>query len=92
MTKILTIIKAGPKFFCSQDPYKQLVLKWRFESWPPGHVSTVTLALKEKEDSTELQLTQTGVPNADLEKTKEGWKRHYWEAIKQTFGFGARLF
>ena len=67
-------------------------MRWRFKTWPTEHYSTVTIDLNEKEDSTDVQLTQTGVPEAEVERTIQGWKLHYWESIKQTFGFGARLF
>lgn len=40
---------------------------------------------------TELKVEYRGVPDNEEERTKEGWKRYYFEAIKQTFGFGARL-
>ena len=67
-------------------------MRWRFKSWPTEHYSTVTLKITEKEDETELQLTQTEIPDNDYTRTKDGWHRYYWEPIKQTFGFGARLF
>ena len=75
-----------------QEREKQIVMQWRQKSWPDEHYSTVTLDLDQTEDGTELTLTQTGVPEAEYEKTVEGWKRYYWDAIKQTFGFGASLF
>lgn len=43
-------------------------------------------------DETALRVECRGVPNNEEERTKEGWKRYYFEAIKQTFGYGARLF
>ena len=67
-------------------------MRWRFKTWPVEHYSTVTIELCEKDSGTELKLTQTGVPEAEYERTKQGWNNYYWEAIKQTFGFGARLF
>ena len=75
-----------------QEREKQIVMQWRQKSWPDEHYSTVTLDLDQTEDGTELTLTQTGVPEAEYQKTVEGWKRYYWDAIKQTFGFGASLF
>ena len=50
------------------------------------------MELIQKEDCTVLELTQTGVPDYDFNKTEVGWRRYYWESIKQTFGYGARLF
>ena len=67
-------------------------MRWRFQSWPEGHYSDVTLAFEEKEDCTQLELTQKSVPASDYERTKDGWSRYYWDAIKVRFGFGSRLF
>jgi len=77
--------------FKSLTPGKQIVQSWRFKTWPSGHVSTVTLNFIEKEDATELRLTQEGVPSSDAERTKQGWTNYYFESIKRTFGFGAML-
>ena len=75
-----------------KDIDTKIGMKWRFKTWPAEHYSIVTIDLTDKGDCTELVLTQTGVPQDDFDRTREGWKRYYWEAIKQTFGFGARLF
>jgi activator of HSP90 ATPase len=72
-------------------PDKKLVMHWRMKGWPDAHYSNVTLTFDQKEDCTELELRQTGIPESQLEQTEGGWKRHYFEAIKLTFGFGARL-
>uniref|UniRef100_A0A2P2I1H8 Activator of 90 kDa heat shock protein ATPase homolog 1-like n=1 Tax=Hirondellea gigas TaxID=1518452 RepID=A0A2P2I1H8_9CRUS len=77
--------------FVKLEAEKQIVQTWRFKSWPDGHYSTVTLDMKEGDDSTELFLTQTNIPASDYERTKEGWRTYYWESIKRTFGFGATL-
>ena len=60
--------------------------------FPVEHYSTVYIELKQEEDGTNLTLIQTGIPEDDHERTKEGWKRYIFEAIKTTFGYGARLF
>lgn len=72
--------------------HNQLIeMKWRFKGWPPEHYSNVKLQFLEKEDCTVVNLTQTGIPEKDYERTQSGWKQYYWESIKQTFGFGSRL-
>lgn len=58
----------------------------------PEHYASVTLILKDKGDETEVNLEARGVPTNEEERTKEGWQRYYFESIKQTFGFGARLY
>lgn len=70
---------------------KKIVMKWHNKRWPEGHFSDVTLEFNEKEDCAELTMTQTGVPANFVENTEEGWRNFYWNAIKQTFGYGSRL-
>jgi activator of HSP90 ATPase len=69
----------------------KIVMNWRYKQWPEEHFSQATLEIKEKEDCTELTLNQTGIPSSFLDNTQEGWRRFYWSAIRQTFGFGAQL-
>lgn len=77
--------------FQELDPGKKIVQKWRYKQWPEGHFSTVTIVLDEKSDHTEVSVTQTGVPTAEVDVTKINWERYYWEAMKRAFGFGAVL-
>ena len=67
-------------------------MRWRMKSWPDEHYSNVTIELEEKADETILSLKQTGVPERELDRTREGWKVNFWDRMKQIFGFGARLF
>jgi activator of HSP90 ATPase len=67
-------------------------MSWRFKSWPDEHYSAVTLDISEGDSGTQLQITQTQIPEAEFERTKQGWQEYYWNAIRQTFGFGARLY
>ncbi|CAL8099736.1 unnamed protein product [Orchesella dallaii] len=66
-----------------------LVQEWRLKEWPDGHFSKVAFTILEKDDSTDITIEQTGIPKSALEKTKEGWERYYWDAMKRTFGFGS---
>lgn len=66
----------------------KIVQKWRCKQWPSGHYSDVTIDICEKNDHTEVILTQAGVPESEESVTKENWDRYYWDAIKRTFGFG----
>lgn len=65
---------------------EKIVMEWRFKDWHEGHHSNVTILFKQKDDSTELKLTQTGIPESDFERTKTGWEKNYWQAIKKTCG------
>ncbi|KAG8126368.1 putative AHA1 activator of heat shock 90 protein [Naja naja] len=71
---------------------KQIAMKWRFKSWPEGHFATIVLTFIDKGNETEVCLEGKGIPASEEERTKEGWQRYYFEGIKQTFGYGARLF
>nr|XP_055043073.1 activator of 90 kDa heat shock protein ATPase homolog 1a [Misgurnus anguillicaudatus] len=77
--------------FAELVPGQKIVMRWRFSSWPAGHASTVTLNFVDRGNETELTMEARGVPSNEEERMKEGWQRYYFEAIKQTFGFGARL-
>ncbi|GAB0098127.1 activator of 90 kDa heat shock protein ATPase homolog 1 [Sergentomyia squamirostris] len=72
-------------------PCKRIQQLWRLKQWPEGHFSTVMMEIDEKDDHTVLTLTQTGVPAAEEDATRNNWKRYYWDSIKQTFGFGSFL-
>ncbi|XP_010114983.1 PREDICTED: activator of 90 kDa heat shock protein ATPase homolog 1, partial [Chlamydotis macqueenii] len=78
--------------FVDLVPEQQLVMKWRFKSWPAGHFATITLNFTDKGGETEVCLEGKGIPASEEERTKQGWQRYYFEGIKQTFGYGARLF
>lgn len=66
----------------------KIVQRWRCKQWPEGHYSDVTIDISEKNDHTELNLIQTGVPVSEEDAIKQNWERYYWDAIKRTFGFG----
>ncbi|XP_043275574.1 activator of 90 kDa heat shock protein ATPase homolog 1 [Venturia canescens] len=73
--------------FVELSPTK-IVQRWRCKQWPAGHFSDVTIDISEKNDHTEVNIIQTGVPVSEEDTTKENWERYYWDAIKRTFGFG----
>ena len=56
-----------------------------------GHFSTVTMEIVEQDDRTKLRLIQAEVPEEQLDQTEQGWKRHYFECMKKTFGYGSWL-
>ncbi|XP_062863676.1 activator of 90 kDa heat shock protein ATPase homolog 1b isoform X2 [Trichomycterus rosablanca] len=71
---------------------EKIVMKWRYNTWPSGHYATVTLTFTDKVNETELKIDCRGVPESEEDRTREGWQRYYCQAIKQTFGYGARLY
>ena len=56
-----------------------------------GHFSMVTMEIHEQEDHTQLQLTQSEIPDDQYERTYNGWRKYYFECMKTIFGYGARL-
>ncbi|XP_043328590.1 activator of 90 kDa heat shock protein ATPase homolog 1 isoform X2 [Cervus canadensis] len=78
--------------FTDLVPEKYIAMKWRFKSWPEGHFATIMLTFIDKNGETELSMEGRGIPAPEEERTRQGWQRYYFEGIKQTFGYGARLF
>lgn len=78
--------------FIALVPNKRITMNWRNKRWPEGHYSIVTLEFTEKVDCAEIKLNHLAIPEAYLENTEEGWKRFYWSAIRQTFGYGSGIF
>uniref|UniRef100_A0A8C4QKP1 AHA1, activator of heat shock protein ATPase homolog 1a n=1 Tax=Eptatretus burgeri TaxID=7764 RepID=A0A8C4QKP1_EPTBU len=70
----------------------RIVMKWRCRDWPDAHYAVVTLTFLDRTSETELRLECRGVPASEEEATREGWRRYYFESIRQTFGFGSSLF
>lgn len=56
------------------------------------HYAMVTLTFTDKGNETELKIECRAVPESEEERTRDGWQRYYCYAIKQTFGYGARLY
>ena len=69
-------------------PSSLVKMNWRFKTWPSGHFSDVKINITQGVDNTTLILEQTGVPEGDYERTKEGWLYKTFQAIKATFGVG----
>ncbi|KAG5265454.1 hypothetical protein AALO_G00242660 [Alosa alosa] len=73
-------------------PEQKIVMKWRYNSWPSEHYATITLKFADRSGETELTIECRAVPESEEERTKEGWYRYYLQGIKQTFGYGSRLY
>jgi len=72
--------------FSSSAGKAQIVWEWRFTAWPPGSMSKVTIDLTEKDGGTTLELTQTGVPEEEVERTEKGWKELLFDRLKAMLG------
>mmetsp|Transcript_33979 Transcript_33979/g.95642 ORF Transcript_33979/g.95642 Transcript_33979/m.95642 type:complete len:354 (-) Transcript_33979:751-1812(-) len=65
---------------------KQIVKEWRFSDWPAGVVSRVTLTFESSFGQCKIKLRQSGIPISDLDRTKQGWNRFYWNNFRSAFG------
>lgn len=74
--------------FTELVPNKKITQRWRVKAWPQGHYSTVSIIIDQQDDHTLVKVSQTGVPQNEMDGTKENWSRYYWDAIKRTFGWG----
>jgi len=72
--------------YSSSEGTAQIVWEWRFTAWQPGVTSKVTIDLTEKDGGTALELTQTGVPEEELERTEKGWKELLFDRLKAMLG------
>jgi len=78
--------------FIDLVPFTKIVQKWRLKSWPTGYFAHVEINIKQSKEDTKLTLKVNAVPETEVENTKMGWKRYYFESIKRVFGFGSSLF
>jgi activator of HSP90 ATPase len=67
------------------SPPHKIVQKWRFQTWPENHYSTVTWNFSEDRGGTLITLTQTDIPSSDYERTRNGWERYFWQGIRNAF-------
>lgn len=77
--------------FVEVVPFTKIIQKWRLNSWPSGYFSDVEIEISQSSDDTRVKVKQKNVPEKDVENTKNGWRRYYFEAIKRSFGFGSSL-
>jgi activator of HSP90 ATPase len=68
------------------EPGKRIVQKWRFNTWPAGHFSDVTISLAQDGGNTKLSLEQAGVPVEEKERTEKGWRAMIFDRLKMVLG------
>ena len=62
---------------------KKIIQSWRYEDWPKGHYSTITLVLRKNDKGTKMEFTQMGVPEDKYKAIKQGWMDYYWSPMKE---------
>jgi activator of HSP90 ATPase len=87
--------KIGGKFTAFDDwasgvnkelvPDKKIVQTWRGADWPKGHYSAVTFELKQVGKGTQLDFTQTDIPEELFNDVAQGWVDWYWDKMKVYF-------
>jgi activator of HSP90 ATPase len=70
--------------FLEQD--KTLVMAWSHKSFTPGFFTTVHIELEAFEGGTRLNFNHLGVPEEHSGWLTEGWKRIYWDPLKDFIG------
>lgn len=76
--------------FLDLKPNTEMRFSWRLKDWKPGVSSQVSLKFIKSKDGTKLELEQTNVPGNELDRTKEGWKRYYFERFR-VFGYNYEI-
>ena len=80
--------------YVSVEENAKIVQKWRMKDWPNDVYSSVTMTFTGSDDSTELTIDQTEIPEYDtygkfvhLDNLENGWKQMIFQRIEQVFGY-----
>src|SRR3989344_20148 len=65
---------------------KKIVQKWQANDWPEGHFSDLTITLEADGDGTRLVLVQKNVLDDKADEIDDGWRKDYWQPMKEYFG------
>jgi len=71
---------------------EKIIQAWHFQEdgWPDKHYSICTFHFKSEGPKTQLTFTQQGVPEHKVEDLKSGWKKFYWNPMKEYLKTGVR--
>lgn len=73
-------------------PNKEIEFKWRMKKYPEGHFARVKFILRDQNDSTDLVIEATDVPEEHYDETSNGFTRYYMQNIGRTFGCGLKIY
>eukprot|EP01128_Nolandella_sp_AFSM9_P012914 TRINITY_DN975_c1_g1_i1.p1 TRINITY_DN975_c1_g1~~TRINITY_DN975_c1_g1_i1.p1 ORF type:complete len:369 (-),score=99.87 TRINITY_DN975_c1_g1_i1:111-1136(-) len=68
-------------------PRSKLAWTWRHESWDPETFSQVTVTFKAEGGKALVIVNQTGIPEDDFQRTRDGWEQFFWKRINGLFGW-----
>lgn len=63
-------------------PDARIVQAWRGKDWPEGVYSIARFELRDEGGKTRLVFDQEGVPDAQVEHIDSGWRKMYWEPLR----------
>lgn len=90
--------KEGGSFSCYGDGLvgefvelkapERIVMKWQADSqkWPKKHYSSLTFTISEEHGNTLLEMIHEHVPADEYDAIDAGWRRYYWEPMKEYIG------
>ena len=63
---------------------KKIIQGWYFDEdgWPADHFSICTFLFEKVPTGTRLSFSQTNIPEHKAASLKEGWKKYYWQPMK----------
>lgn len=73
--------------FLELKPNTEMRFAWRLKDWKTGLNSQVSIKFVKSSAGTKLELVQTGVPADEIERTRIGWTKYYFERWKGIFGY-----
>jgi len=73
----------GFVLFLEKD--RRIVEAWRANSWAKGHYSIAEYLLSGSAQGTRVEFSQYGVPTAAFQGISDGWRKHYWTALRRHF-------
>ncbi|NJK84818.1 MAG: ATPase [Bacteroidales bacterium] len=65
------------------EPNKKLIQEWYFGD--QNEQSLVSIYLRQKGNSTVVELEHVNIPDEEFENIKEGWSKYFWGAIQEFF-------
>lgn len=64
-------------------PNQRIVMAWSHKSFTPGFFTTVHIELERTENGSRVNFNHLAVPEEHSGWLTEGWKRIYWDPLKE---------
>ena len=66
-------------------PYSLIEQTWRADDWPGGHLSKIKFELADNHQGTQIEFTQSNIPEGREPEYEAGWDDFYWSPLKEYF-------